>query len=146
MWRQQAPNSFCARPRAELYSSRVNKDRHGEAEYNCVVQPSWRAFLLFPHPLTTSSMAPPTPDYSVYLVTARSQVPAGVDYLDALRAALKGGVTLVQIREKDVETDEFLDIARKSLAVCDEVSAERREHREMLQKMEEKGCAVLPRD
>jgi thiamine-phosphate diphosphorylase/hydroxyethylthiazole kinase len=91
-------------------------------------------------------MAPPTPDYSVYLVTARSQVPAGVDYLDALRAALKGGVTLVQIREKDIETDEFLDIARKSLAVCDEVSAERQEHRELLKQMEEKGCPVLRRD
>lgn len=62
-----------------------------------------------------------TPDYSLYLVTARSQVPPGVEYYASLRAALQGGVTMVQIREKGVDNGEFLDVAQKSLAICDEV-------------------------
>lgn len=63
-----------------------------------------------------------SPNYSLYLVTARSQVPSGTDYYASLRAALEGGVTMVQIREKDVDNGQFLEVARQSLAICDEVS------------------------
>ena len=59
-------------------------------------------------------------DYSVYLVTGRELLPPGVDYYESLdRSLSQGNVTLVQIREKDAETSEFLEIARKSLAICD---------------------------
>lgn len=59
-------------------------------------------------------------DYSVYLVTGRELLPPGVDYYESLERCLAHGhVTVVQIREKDAETNEFLEIAKKSLAICD---------------------------
>jgi len=67
-------------------------------------------------------MAPPPVDYSIYFVTGRELVPAGQTYLANLEAALQGGVTIVQVREKDVSTREFLQIAKDSKAVCDKVS------------------------
>ncbi|CEH15318.1 hydroxyethylthiazole kinase [Ceraceosorus bombacis] len=60
------------------------------------------------------------PDYSLYLVTSRQLLPPGVDFYDSLRASLKGGVTLVQIREKHADNGELLEIAQKSLKICDE--------------------------
>ncbi|EAU91149.1 thiamine biosynthetic bifunctional enzyme [Coprinopsis cinerea okayama7 len=58
-------------------------------------------------------------DYSVYLVTGRNFLPPGKDYLDSLEESLQGGVTVVQVREKDADTGEFIEIARKSKEVCD---------------------------
>lgn len=59
-------------------------------------------------------------DYSVYLVTGRELLPAGVDYYESLELSLsQNNVTVVQIREKHAETDKFLEIARRSLAICD---------------------------
>jgi hypothetical protein len=73
-------------------------------------------------PTPTSKMARDV-DYSVYLVTGRELLPPGIDYYESLEASLKGGkVTMVQLREKKVETSEFLEIAEKSLAICDKVS------------------------
>ncbi|GAC71850.1 hypothetical protein PANT_5d00102 [Moesziomyces antarcticus T-34] len=59
-------------------------------------------------------------DYSVYLVTGRELLPPGVDYYESLERCLAHGhVTVVQIREKDAETKDFLEIAKRSLAICD---------------------------
>ncbi|CCF52828.1 uncharacterized protein UHO2_03260 [Ustilago hordei] len=59
-------------------------------------------------------------DYSLYLVTGRELLPPGVDYYESLDRCLSAGnVTVVQIREKNAETNEFLEIAQKSLAICD---------------------------
>ncbi|KAH8828395.1 thiamine monophosphate synthase/TENI-domain-containing protein [Flagelloscypha sp. PMI_526] len=58
-------------------------------------------------------------DLSVYLVTGRSLLPPGKNYYESLEESLQGGVTIVQIREKDADTSEFLEIARKSKAICD---------------------------
>ncbi|SAM81941.1 related to thiamine-phosphate diphosphorylase / hydroxyethylthiazole kinase [Ustilago bromivora] len=59
-------------------------------------------------------------DYSVYLVTGRELLPPSVDYYESLDRCLSAGnVTVVQIREKNAETNEFLEIAQKSLAICD---------------------------
>ncbi|CBQ72987.1 related to thiamine-phosphate diphosphorylase / hydroxyethylthiazole kinase [Sporisorium reilianum SRZ2] len=59
-------------------------------------------------------------DYSVYLVTGRELLPPGVDYYASLELCLsQHNVSVVQIREKDAETNEFLDIARRSLEICD---------------------------
>ena len=61
-------------------------------------------------------------DYSLYLVTGRELLPPGVDYYESLEASIRdGGVTIVQLREKSVETSEFYDIALKSLEMCDKV-------------------------
>lgn len=49
-------------------------------------------------------------DYSLYLVTDRA-VLAGRDLCRAVEAALSGGVTLVQVREKDASSRDFYQIA-----------------------------------
>jgi thiamine-phosphate pyrophosphorylase len=51
-------------------------------------------------------------DYSLYLVTDRYLV-GNKDFFESVRRALDGGVTLVQIREKNVSSKEFYQIALK---------------------------------
>lgn len=58
-------------------------------------------------------------DYSLYLVTGRDLLPEGTTYITSLEESLRGGVTVVQVREKNVDTLEFLEIARQSKALCD---------------------------
>ena len=58
----------------------------------------------------------PARDYSLYLVTDRA-LARGRPTGDIVRAAVAGGVTCVQLREKDCGTREFLDEARKLLAI-----------------------------
>ncbi|KAI0633418.1 Hydroxyethylthiazole kinase [Trametes polyzona] len=62
--------------------------------------------------------AKPVVDYSLYLVTGRELLPEGKDHLESLEESIKGGVTLVQIREKKADTGEFLRIAQDSKAIC----------------------------
>ncbi|KAI0066253.1 thiamine biosynthetic bifunctional enzyme [Artomyces pyxidatus] len=57
-------------------------------------------------------------DYSLYLVTGRDLLPAGKTYLQSLEEAIQGGVTTVQVREKDADTGEFLEIAQQTIALC----------------------------
>ncbi|KAI7904437.1 Hydroxyethylthiazole kinase family-domain-containing protein [Cokeromyces recurvatus] len=56
-------------------------------------------------------------DYSLYLVTDRSLVPEGKTFLGQIERALEGGVTLVQLREKDTDTGPFIDFAFKVKAL-----------------------------
>jgi thiamine-phosphate pyrophosphorylase len=49
-------------------------------------------------------------DYSLYLVTDRSFLD-NMSLAKAVEAAIKGGVTAIQIREKDISTRAFYDIA-----------------------------------
>ncbi|MCX7818925.1 MAG: thiamine phosphate synthase [Kiritimatiellae bacterium] len=59
-----------------------------------------------------------TPDYSVYLVTDRAM--AGARPLEAVvRAAVGGGVSVVQIREKTLGARAFLDAARSLRRLLD---------------------------
>lgn len=51
-------------------------------------------------------------DYSLYLVTERSLL-RGRTLVDAVRAAVAGGVTCVQLREKELETRSFLQLAQE---------------------------------
>ncbi|EIM83062.1 thiamine biosynthetic bifunctional enzyme [Stereum hirsutum FP-91666 SS1] len=60
----------------------------------------------------------PVLDYSVYLVTGRDLLPPNKSYLECLEEAIKGGVTVVQVREKDAETGEFLAIALQTVSLC----------------------------
>ncbi|KAJ3157391.1 hypothetical protein HDU86_003282 [Geranomyces michiganensis] len=57
-------------------------------------------------------------DLSLYLVTDRGLLPAGSDLLSVIAAAIEGGVTLVQLREKTLDTKSFVALARRVLAVC----------------------------
>lgn len=50
-------------------------------------------------------------DYSVYLVTDRD-ILAGRDLCKAVEESIKGGATVVQLREKNVSDEEFLEIAK----------------------------------
>ncbi|GAA5825210.1 hypothetical protein JCM11251_006145 [Rhodosporidiobolus azoricus] len=74
-------------------------------------------------------MPKPPIDYSLYYVTGRSLLPTPPPacytgpkedyYLVHLEQALQGGVTVVQVREKDVDGGEFYEVARRSKEVCD---------------------------
>ncbi|KAI9281519.1 Hydroxyethylthiazole kinase family-domain-containing protein [Sporodiniella umbellata] len=50
-------------------------------------------------------------DYSVYLVTDSTLVPKEKSFLSQIEEALEGGVTLVQLREKNTDTLPFLQLA-----------------------------------
>merc|ERR1711939_95876 len=58
-------------------------------------------------------------DLSVYYVTGRQLVPAGKDFFESLDEACQGGVTAVQLREKDAGTRDVLNMARKCKTICD---------------------------
>lgn len=49
-------------------------------------------------------------DYTLYLVTDRS-ILQGRNLLESVEEAIKGGVTLVQLREKSLSTKEFYNVA-----------------------------------
>jgi len=49
----------------------------------------------------------PSLDYGIYLVTDRQYL-AGRDFYACVEAALSGGVTLVQLREKNIDLSTFL--------------------------------------
>ena len=60
-------------------------------------------------------------DLSIYLVTDKSQAAAaGHDLADLVAAAVAGGVTAVQVREKTADAGEFLDTVLKVAAVLPE--------------------------
>ena len=50
-------------------------------------------------------------DYSLYLVTDRT-LSLGRSTVEVVRAAIRGGVSCVQLREKGCSTREFMDEAR----------------------------------
>ncbi|ODQ77652.1 hypothetical protein BABINDRAFT_163368 [Babjeviella inositovora NRRL Y-12698] len=51
-------------------------------------------------------------DYSLYLVTCAELIPEGIDFLDQVRAAIASGVTILQLREKNLDTRAFIARAR----------------------------------
>ncbi|MCB2292849.1 thiamine phosphate synthase [Clostridium algoriphilum] len=57
-------------------------------------------------------------DYSLYLITDREML-VDTDIYTAVEEAIKGGVTLVQLREKDISTLDFYNIASKIKTVTD---------------------------
>ncbi|KDR74997.1 hypothetical protein GALMADRAFT_69745 [Galerina marginata CBS 339.88] len=58
-------------------------------------------------------------DYSLYLVTGRNLLPPDKDFLASLEESIQGGVSVVQLREKDLDTQEFVRLATQSKSVCD---------------------------
>ncbi|KAI7882833.1 TMP-TENI-domain-containing protein [Lichtheimia hyalospora FSU 10163] len=58
-------------------------------------------------------MALKTVDYSLYLVTDSNLVPEGTTLIHQIERALEGGVTIVQLREKNLDTGPFIALARQ---------------------------------
>ena len=56
-------------------------------------------------------------DYSLYLVTDSDLVPRGRNFYTHVEEALKGGVTIVQLREKKLDTGPFIERANKLHAI-----------------------------
>ena len=57
-------------------------------------------------------------DLRLYAVTDRRALPAGVTLAQAVEAALDGGVTCLQLREKEASAGEILALARTLLPLC----------------------------
>lgn len=60
----------------------------------------------------------PAPAFDLYLVTDRTQT-RGRDLLWVLEQALAGGVTAVQLREKDLAGKELFQLAEQTRRLCD---------------------------
>jgi len=52
-------------------------------------------------------------DFSLYLISDRRALPAGRSLVEAIEAALQGGVKSVQLREKDLMAAELLPLAQQ---------------------------------
>ncbi len=63
-------------------------------------------------------MAQPEIDYTLYLVTDRDLMALST-IEETVERAIEGGTTLVQLREKHIEDEEFIRIARNVKEVCD---------------------------
>ncbi len=59
-------------------------------------------------------------DLLLYAVTDRHWLKEGQRLYDQVEKALKGGVTFVQLREKDLDEEAFLEEAREMQALCRE--------------------------
>ena len=57
-------------------------------------------------------------DYSLYLVTDRGLL-GKRELIPSITAAIKGGVRMLQLREKDLATRDFFEVAREVKAVTD---------------------------
>ncbi|OGI21111.1 MAG: thiamine-phosphate diphosphorylase [Candidatus Melainabacteria bacterium RIFOXYA12_FULL_32_12] len=57
-------------------------------------------------------------DKKLYLVTDRNQFSSQDEFLDAIAAALKGGVQIIQLREKCANAKEFIELGRKVKELC----------------------------
>ncbi|KAI9223891.1 Hydroxyethylthiazole kinase family-domain-containing protein [Blastocladiella britannica] len=68
--------------------------------------------------MTTTTVPPPALDLSLYLVTDSTMLPSGATVESQVEAALAGGVTLVQLREKTLDTGLFVERAKSIKAIC----------------------------
>ncbi|XP_060167664.1 thiamine biosynthetic bifunctional enzyme TH1, chloroplastic isoform X2 [Lycium barbarum] len=58
-------------------------------------------------------------DLFLYAVTdSRMNKKWGRSIVDAVKAAIEGGATIIQLREKEVETSDFLEAAKACLKIC----------------------------
>lgn len=57
-------------------------------------------------------------DYTLYVITDRTWL-AGGSLADAVRAAIEGGATVVQLREKNIPDEEYISRAQEIKPICD---------------------------
>lgn len=58
--------------------------------------------------------APKKVDYTLYLVTDSTMLPPGTDFFEQVEKTLaNGAVTIVQLREKNIDTKDFVAKAKK---------------------------------
>ena len=70
-----------------------------------------------------SSQKPASIDYSVYLVTDSTPAILGTkDLGHVVEAAVRGGVGIVQLRDKTSDTGRMVQIARRLHAICQKYS------------------------
>ena len=62
-------------------------------------------------------------DRKLYLVTDRTEFPTHDEFLDKIASALKGGVQIVQLREKQSSAKEFIELARRVKQICAQFDA-----------------------
>jgi thiamine-phosphate pyrophosphorylase len=62
-------------------------------------------------------------DFRLYVITDRKLFSRDASLITAIKAALKGGVTAVQLREKDMETRELLRLAYRMRKVTEQFNA-----------------------
>ncbi len=65
----------------------------------------------------------PRVNFPVYLITDRHQLADGQSLLSACEAALRGGITALQLREKDLSAAELLPLAQALRALTHQYSA-----------------------
>lgn len=58
-----------------------------------------------------------SPDYSLYLVTDSTMVPSSTTFLQQVRTAVENGATIVQLREKNILTLDFIERAKRVLEI-----------------------------
>ncbi|PPQ78127.1 hypothetical protein CVT25_015652 [Psilocybe cyanescens] len=102
-------------------SGRVLPETDGTTVYNaqcCVLEGDRNPSLdALEPPRTTRNMK--NIDYTLYLVTGRNLLPPNKDFFESLEESIQGGVTIVQLREKELDTSEFVELAVKSKIICD---------------------------
>ncbi|KAF3925167.1 hypothetical protein ABW20_dc0102038 [Dactylellina cionopaga] len=75
-----------------------------------------------PAPTPLSLPTPPKLDFSLYLVTNSSLLPPGASLESHVESAIKGGVTIVQLREKTLDTAPFITLGKRIHAVTKKYS------------------------
>lgn len=66
-------------------------------------------------------MAPPGVNLTLYLVTDSSLLPPDTTLADHVRASIKGGATIIQLREKKLSTAKFIELGKKIHKVTKEL-------------------------
>ncbi|PLY03111.1 MAG: thiamine phosphate synthase [Desulfuromonas sp.] len=62
-------------------------------------------------------------DFNLYLITDRLNLPKGKNLFSQVEAALRGGVRAVQLREKDLQSEELLPLAMRMRELTDRYGA-----------------------
>ena len=118
------PSSLRERGLSERAQLARSAAAEGEGAFGCevmsakLVMPSLVLSLRLCRLMKGSICMKPQVDYTLYLVTDQGLM--STDTLEeAVEAACKGGVTLVQIREKHASDEEFVDVARRCKVITD---------------------------
>lgn len=96
---------------ATLHPRYIPEIPHHPKRYEC---PIGLQQLQSPSPYQKKVMMAKSVDYSLYLVTdSTPAILGGASLVDVVEAALEGGVTIVQYRDKSTETGVMVDTARR---------------------------------